>query len=438
MEGRACCSSCSTKGHHRSATKVYPLGRSQERCHLVGPSVCVDCSGRGLFANPFSDVRIFTIRFRKIHKIPKKHLDTVSNPTGAWTNQTYKAVIIAALKVMQADDKRYWDNDVIYSLIKEVENKSSSKYEEFWRPLEEFFSEYKHFLQEHTFEDDEDRMEYNQAILTFYIQRISMNSSVARNLLMEDQVLAKEKHREFTESKAQLTKDMVGTKGDERAVFNMRIGLLDFEHWYTQRALSSRSDPLLGQDVLGNKYYFFNQTSWLEDAWGHWIIVEKSPKLLHPSGKSRPSPEPAKAADGDIEMQDAPVTNGFSAINSVPKPAENQLAVPPAPSSVASSTPGPEAQLQKEIQEHSEEIDEDFDPSISWFCVFDSQEASKLGAWLSYQTLQHQLKNTLEPEIEEKNKQLINVIRRIAAYYEHEENAKARQFEIEETLSKGI
>lgn len=107
---------------------------------------------------------------------------------------------------MQADDKKYWDNDEIYSLIKMVDTTKSTEHEKLWKPLEEYFPQFVHYMGDYTFEDEEDKIEYRQAVLTSYIQRVSMNSSVARNLLNDDQILAKEKHREFTEMKAQLTK----------------------------------------------------------------------------------------------------------------------------------------------------------------------------------------------------------------------------------------
>lgn len=54
---------------------------------------------------------------------------------------------------------------------------------------------------------------------------------------------------------------------------------------YVQRQLAPRLPAFLGKDALGNEYYFFNQDTWNEDNWGHWLIVKKSPTLPHPSGK---------------------------------------------------------------------------------------------------------------------------------------------------------
>ncbi|ODQ67577.1 hypothetical protein NADFUDRAFT_40726 [Nadsonia fulvescens var. elongata DSM 6958] len=119
---------------------------------------------------------------------------------------------------------------------------------------------------------DEFKEQYDKAVITIDKLADSHNISSERleNIVNNSVTNLKPEEREI----------VIDTVKDE--YFKIQKALVD--SW---RKLNVRSMPL-GKDNLGNSYWILQTKGENYVEWGSWIICDKNPKLLHPSGSEDP------------------------------------------------------------------------------------------------------------------------------------------------------
>ncbi|KAK9237305.1 hypothetical protein V1525DRAFT_167723 [Lipomyces kononenkoae] len=287
-------------------------------------------------------IREYVLRFEKHCRLALKHINIVNDVTGQWGSSTFKALVVAILRIIYSDNFPIVPELLLKNAVKEVE-KTASENERIWRvvcevlesqreeselsstspterqirsiSMDKDFEEPLYVESKETSVEPEspavdsifktNNRDLEKLKLVQQLIFLSLSGNYIRETIEIDHESSRRKVIQASDEMKKMSEthameldavrrqflDMPPSKRHEweprfeavKARCNKEMKHIKEDMFRRKRRSGLRNLPL-GTDIYGNVYWLFAERSKSHVGWGSWIMCNKAPHLPSPTG----------------------------------------------------------------------------------------------------------------------------------------------------------